>query len=38
MKVQMFFATDIAVQILDDDGNFIGVLKTVINVELVLET
>jgi hypothetical protein len=27
------YASDIAIRILDDDGNFIGVLKAVINVE-----
>ena len=30
------FATDIAIEVLDDGGNFIGVLKAVINVESVI--
>ena len=31
------YSSDIAIRILDDDGNFIGVLKAVINVESITD-
>ena len=31
------YASDIAIRIIDDDGNFIGVLKAVINVESITD-
>jgi hypothetical protein len=31
------YASDISIRIIDDDGNFIGVLKAVINVESITD-
>jgi len=31
------YASDIAIKILDEDGNFIGVLKAVVNVESITD-